>query len=435
MRLLIITLLLISFANLSAQNGWDWGDDKPTAARKHQYVRTYMQSKKYVECRPTVHWLIINTPNLNEDLYKRASVVYKESVKVEADPQKKIALQDSVLWIYDTWMEKFGGVDVSPSLFNKKAKVYYKYYKKRNSFDLGELEIFYEMVLDTVGGAVYSKNIEYYMAIVIKRKMAKEISDDHLFEAYSRAINSVGQKKELKKGNQAELDKLVKVETKITNSLIQSVSLECQSIVDYFKPFYVENPQDFDLANSIRLLLDKNGCDDLSFYLDVVKHISKHEPTAARYTYIGDIELKNNNIDSAVYYLNKASEVETSQENRSKTYYQLATIARKKGKKAESRSYAKKMIGTGYDQSKAYSFIGDLYFYSNDDCQSDDELIARSIYIAAYLQYEKAADAKRMEMAKAQFPSMEDIFSQSKHEGEIVNTGCWIKEDVPLKKR
>ena len=76
-----------------------------------------------------------------------------------------------------------------------------------------------------------------------------------------------------------------------------------------------------------------------------------------------------------------------------------------------------------------------MYYGSGNDCANSDEITARSIYIAAYLEYEKAGNTQKMNNAKKQFPSMEDIFVKSKKEGDIVNTGCWINKDVPLKKR
>ena len=435
MRVLLIAFLLVPIYGLFAQSGWDWGDDKITAQRKYQYVQTYMKSKRYAECQSTVNWLLVNTPNLHKELYNRAALVYKEVEKVETNPIKKRELQDSVLFIYDTWLSKFSSPEGNPSILNRKGKVYYKYYMTRDSVDLGSMQKFYYEVLDANGGKTYSKNVKYYMAIVLKRKKRDELTDEELFTAYNFSISVLEKKKATKNENTAEIAKIDKTEVQILNSMMKSVSMECSSVENHFKPLYKANPQDPELINSIRLLLHKNKCERTPFYLEIVKQVAFNDPSSVRFTYIAELELNNSNLDSAKYYFLEAVKLEASLRNKSELYFQLAKISRKKGKFSEGRRYAKKMIATGFQISKAHVYIGDLYFNSAGTCISKDELIKRSIYIAAYLEYEKGADLNKMKAAKTQFPSMEDIFVQSKKEGDIVNTGCWINENVPLKKR
>lgn len=435
MRILLISFLLINFSGVFAQDGWDWGENKLTAAQKYQYVQTYMRSKHYTECRPNVNWLLVNTPNLNSELYNRATVVYKESEKTTTDPIQKIVLQDSVLLIYDTWLQKFGNDELSPSIRNSKGKVYYKYYKNRENVDLGEVQTFYESLLENNKGATDNKNVKYFMAIVLTRKQKNEINDEQLLTAYTLASKTLEYRKETFSRNQTEVARVNRTEEQIINTLVQAVSLDCASIISYFQPLYLASPRDVELQSSIRQLLSKNNCEKEAFYLEIVKAVAEEKPTVKKYEYIAEIELKNNNIDSAAFYYNKALKVVTTREDQGALYFELAKIEERKRNKEAARTYAKKTIATGFHQKEAYTLIGDLYYASGSVCKSNSELIDRSIYIAAYLQYEKAGNAAKMEAAKTQFPSMEDIFVQSKKEGDIVNTGCWINENVPLKKR
>jgi tetratricopeptide (TPR) repeat protein len=435
MRFLLLSFLVFSFSGLFSQNGWDWGKDKLPAMQKYKYVQTYMNSKHYTECRPTVNWLLVNTPNLNSELYNRAAVVYKESEKIATDPLKKIALQDSVLWIYDTWIQKFGSDETTPAILNSKGKVYYKYYIKRDSVNLADLQSFYKNLLQINKGATSNKNVKYYMSIVLKRKQAKKITDNELLDAYTLAIKTLTLRREAYKGDQTELDRVNRTEKKVINSLVKYVSLDCQSIVMYFQPLFVESPTDNELQTSIQLLLNKNNCKKEPLYLEVVKAITVSKPTSEQYIKIAEMELNNSNSDSAVHYYNKALKIVSTRKEQGEIYYKLAKIANQKRDRTGARNYARKTIATGFYLKEAHTLIGDLYYNSGTVCKSDNELIDRSIYIAAYLQYEKAGDQTKMSAAKTQFPSMEDIFVQSKKEGDIINTGCWINEDVPLKKR
>ena len=53
----------------------------------------------------------------------------------------------------------------------------------------------------------------------------------------------------------------------------------------------------------------------------------------------------------------------------------------------------------------------------------------------AYEMYQKAGDSQRMASAKAQFPSIEEIFNENMKEGESLTVGCWINETVKLERR
>ena len=49
--------------------------------------------------------------------------------------------------------------------------------------------------------------------------------------------------------------------------------------------------------------------------------------------------------------------------------------------------------------------------------------------------FKRAGLNNKAAQAKAQFPSMEEIFNENLEVGESLNTGCWINEKVTLSKR
>ena len=49
--------------------------------------------------------------------------------------------------------------------------------------------------------------------------------------------------------------------------------------------------------------------------------------------------------------------------------------------------------------------------------------------------FKRAGLNTKAAQAKAQFPSMEEIFNENLEVGESLNTGCWINEKVTLSKR
>ena len=73
---------------------------------------------------------------------------------------------------------------------------------------------------------------------------------------------------------------------------------------------------------------------------------------------------------------------------------------------------------------------------SYDDCKEGVSRVKdRGVFLAAYEMYQKAGDSQRMASAKAQFPSIEEIFNENMKEGESLTVGCWINETVKLERR
>ena len=105
------------------------------------------------------------------------------------------------------------------------------------------------------------------------------------------------------------------------------------------------------------------------------------------------------------------------------------------GNKIKSRDNARKSISSE-NNSEAYKLIGNLYMASYDECKGGKSRVNdRLVFIAAYNMYRRAGLDNKAAQAKAQFPSMEEIFNENLEVGESLNTGCWINENVTLSKR
>jgi len=57
------------------------------------------------------------------------------------------------------------------------------------------------------------------------------------------------------------------------------------------------------------------------------------------------------------------------------------------------------------------------------------------VYLAAYDMYAKAGDGQKMASAKAQFPSVTELFELNWKEGESHSISCWVAETVVLRTR
>ena len=94
-----------------------------------------------------------------------------------------------------------------------------------------------------------------------------------------------------------------------------------------------------------------------------------------------------------------------------------------------------KALSIANQNKKAYTLIGDLYFNSYLMCKAGDAVISRGVFLIAYDMYVQANDTEKMKNAKEQFPSITDVFTLAKKEGEDIKVGCWINEKTILRVR
>ena len=82
-----------------------------------------------------------------------------------------------------------------------------------------------------------------------------------------------------------------------------------------------------------------------------------------------------------------------------------------------------------------YTMIGDMVMASSSCDKLQSQVDDRARFIAAYDYYAAAGNAAKMSQAKAQFPTIGDIFTANKEEGQTIQVGCWIQKSVKLQRR
>ena len=138
---------------------------------------------------------------------------------------------------------------------------------------------------------------------------------------------------------------------------------------------------------------------------------------------------------SAKYFEEALSLTEKNGE-KADIYLELADLAYRRGQNSTARDYALKAVSADGNKTDAYTFIGDLYFRSFDQCKGGENIVQdRAVFLAAYEMYRRGGDTSRMANAKAQFPSAEEIFTHNMEVGQQIKVGCWINETVTIQRR
>ena len=179
-------------------------------------------------------------------------------------------------------------------------------------------------------------------------------------------------------------------------------------------------------------------CPTEPLFLQALQTQFRAEPSAGNAITIGKLLISQNKIAEGKEMYHKAIDLLPADEKPKKAdlMMELAKLARRDGKLSEARKlYMEAVANDPANAKEAYKAIGDMYMSSYQQCQGKNPVENRAVFLAAYDMYEKAGDSKSMAEAKAQFPSMEDIFTLGMQEGAPINVGCWINVSTTIRKR
>lgn len=127
----------------------------------------------------------------------------------------------------------------------------------------------------------------------------------------------------------------------------------------------------------------------------------------------------------------KAIEQSDSNLEKAKLYLKIGRIQFKNGLKPEARESARISLSLDSTYLESHRLIGDLYMSSYEECANKKSRVEdRAVFIAAYYEYQKAGYTAGMDIARAQFPNVEEIFSEGFEEDTKITIGCWIQTTV-----
>lgn len=426
-----ITALFLSFAGLAGaqQSDWNWPEDVKTAKEKNALYTDSKQMGNFREAANSLHWLLVNAPDLNESIYINGAEIYDELATAEKDAAKQVVLQDSALTMYDLRIKYFGN---EASVLDRKVFFAYKY-KKDDRDKLEDLYTMFQRAIELNGEEAMFSNAVAYMDVTRRHKLVnKTLTDDQVLENYDKAL-LILDAAEKKYG----ADKVEKYKGILDDLLVKTVNVDCDFVTANFGPKMKENPDDLATAKKLFKLLKIGECTDNPLYMQSLQAIYTHEPTYGLARLIGVKYLSSGDNAKAEEYLTAAIEQAEDASAKADTYMMIAQTAAKQGSKSKARSMAyKAMEADPSVASKAYTLIGTLYMGSFQDCSGGVSRVEdRGVFLAAHKMFEKAGNQAMMAKAAEQFPSAEEIFTENKELGQQMTVGCWINETVTLKKR
>lgn len=430
----LFTLFVFLTAFSFAQEGWNWPEDpnmKTQAMEKQAYYKLLIAQSKFEEAMDPLNWLYENNPDLNASIYIQGVECLKEMLKTAADKERKSSLQDSLLWMFDKRIENF---DNDASTMDRKAYEAFKmHYRTPSKYPM--LYDVYSKAYEMNGPEISTFNLNPYMLLAKQYHLSKpdKMSAETVLDIHTQISDII----EIKRKNGENASKLDKEQAK-TDAWLSSIPgiLTCEFIGEKLVPKFRANPTDLNTAKKIFKYSVEAKCTGESYFLEASEPVFKEQPSFVLASAIGNKYLAKGEVNKGLQYHTEALKLASTSEEKYSAYMGQAVANSKLGNKSRARAMAYEALSAKPGSKEAYNLIGNLYFTSFDDCKGEKSQVQdRAIFIAAYDMYKKAGNSAQMAASKEQFPSIENIFSEGKEEGDQITIGCWVNTTVNLQRR
>lgn len=441
MKTRITTLALMFMMVAGAANSqckeFKWPDDEDLnkeAKRRYTLQTDNVKSDLFAEAIAPSQWLLKNTPKLNDGIYINAEKAYRGLIDGAKDEAQKRKYTDSLMAIYDMRIASCGEEE---SITDKKTiYAFLYYYQDKDTLDwLLDLS---EHNLDLNGKDAFDNNLKYYFRIVQLNKVyLKNMSDDDMITKFNR-IQGLLDERIAAETEIKEIDDLKKAKEGNVEILAKTVKFDCDKVREILGPKLKENPNDIQTAEMIFIFMRQGECTDDPLWLDAVKVIHENKPSYITAKVIGSKCLAADDIECAEQYFEQGLTLASTDEEKADLHNYLGSIDRNAGNFVAARSHYRETTDLNANDAKkaAYKYIAIMYMNSFETCKKGQSQAAdRAVYIAAYNMYKRAGDAEGMASAKAQFPTVSNLFEQNMAKGDNISTGCWINETVQLDTR
>jgi len=393
-----------------------------TAQSNYALLADNMKLDNYNEARKPLQWLIAHTPELHESMYIHGINLYNK-LETDGSGKKEKQYQDTVMQLYDMRMKYFNS---EKKIIDRKVTSAYKFYK-----DDGDK---YQMLLDVFdrayllnGADVSISNLASYMDVVSKYDSLHPMPDEEVLKRYYHIMEAVD-----RNGESEGLDKVRGVTTNLLVKILGE-SFDCEFIEKELAPQLKSNPK---AAKMIIMLSLSQSCTKEDFFADAAKILIEESPDFGLIRLVASKEAEKENYDLALEYYKKAIEATDDKEKKAKVTIDIARLHMMQGDYVKARDMAEKALELKPGLDKAYKLIGDLYFNSFEKCkQNENQVKDRAVFWVAYDMYQKAGDQESMANAKAQFPSIGEIFERNYEEGAKFTVDCWINRSTEIRRR
>lgn len=408
---------------------------------KYNLFKGNATTKKYVEAKPDLEWLMANCPTLSVNIYKYGAKVAEKTK--DAPLAKKV---------YETRLANF------PKKGAAKAHSDYATFLAKNNL-ASEDEVFaiLKKAYDLSPKDMGVKNIFKYFKGILSRN--KDTNPQKVFDTYDDVMESVGEKLDdyskklvplLAKDSLGTIDAKEKKRLKAytinskalgqveggLDALISKIAT-CDRLIPIYTRDYEENKDnEVWLKRAVSRLYNKE-CQSEPLFEKLAVRYSEVSPSPDACSFVAGVLEKNGKTAEAAAKRKECFDLETDPIKKARLKLREAQGTRSKSK---ARALAYEALKYNPNMGKAYLFIASLYAKSANSC-GNDEFEKRMVYVAALNKAQKAqrvdpgcGAGRYIKSYKGNMPSKKLIFTKGIAGGTPHKVGCWIGETVRVPK-
>jgi tetratricopeptide (TPR) repeat protein len=428
-------LFLTTFSAFSQCKEVKWPEDRAKAEEAVAIYGDALKQGNYRGATASLRWMLNNAPQWQTKLYIDGIEIYNKLAAEEKDPVKKQVLVDSLMLMYELRIANCGD---QINVLNRKVQ-YNLLYNGQNKDKTASVLAEFDKVFEISGNNVSDNNLEAYMkAIQLNVLLLKSPNEDQILQRYDKITEIIDAKikKAQSENKQADVDRLKKIKASIDDILIRLVKVDCDFVRKNLAPKFKQNPNDQVLVKKIFQFMTTGGCIDDPLWLQAAEEIHKTNPDYGLAKNMAKVYAKNENMSKAEALASQAASLASTPQDKAEAHILHGDLLAQQGDKSGARESYRKAIAADANNKEGYEKIGDLYLGSYKDCAKQKSFAEdRLVYIAAFEMYAKAGNQNKMATAKAQFPSVAEIFELNWKEGETKKLECWVGETVVLRTR
>ncbi len=420
---LLLYLLITASGILNAQDNWIWPEDSTMAIRNIAYYTDRMRTKDYQGATEYLEWLLVNAPNINKSIYINGVKIYDFLANETNDKKLKQTYLKKKLSLYDQRLKIYG--ETKELLYRRLLTAYNV---EKNNPEKHQLLNDQAIKVMSLYGNDVPENIFVISMDLIRRKSIqdKEKSPIEILHQYDQLLNKFDNNNQ--KSNKTYLI--------LKKMMASAVSLDCELLNNWLSNKHEIQQQDtIWLKRAVSYGLNMQ-CQESSFFVEAADKMIEKSPSYSLARLLAIKYEKRNEFNKSEKYYLLSINLAPDNEKKFQALMSCARYYHRRSKWALSKSniIAAKNLNSSNKETEA--LLGDLYFDGAKSCMKKISRVEdRAIYIAAHKHYKLSGKKNKMTLASQQFPSMNDIFSEGLNEGDVIKVGCWVNEEVKLKRR
>ncbi len=377
----------------------------------------------------SLHWLLKNAPEYSKSVQNMAIKAFEAVAIKTKDAKQKATLLDSMIIAYKSKEKHFGLSDLDK---NKLAFRYFKYFRKDKTKLEPALKSFQD-AFNTPEKVINNNLVPYmYMAQQFHKKV-RPLSKEEVLKIYDQLDVIITNKRSA--GVDAKrLDKyMADIDNILASTLKENIS--CDVVERLSKGLL--RADSLKVSKRVMGLSLEAKCGRTPAYEDALQILARNEPTPGLLKIQAQYKASEKRYPEAIALYEQALELEIDDAKKANIHFDIAQIHFLNLNKPLARAAALAALELDKEKSATvYTFIGNLYMASFDECAESDNIVEdRAVFFAAYDMFEKAGDAKGKEDAKAQFPTQSEAFNQNMYAGDPITVECWINVKTKIRTR